>query len=134
VLTRDGNFCGVIDFGDLCAGDPAYDLAAGWILLPDGMIDRFNQAYAPDLDPATRRRARGLAVSKALVCLLIGDAGDHGRPGGKPSWGPPARESLRRLGCVTLVRNDHRRPILRKAVSQRGPAWPVLPEGSSATA
>jgi aminoglycoside phosphotransferase (APT) family kinase protein len=102
VLTRDGNFCGVIDFGDLCAGDPAYDLAAGWILLPDGMIDRFNQAYAPDLDPATRRRARGLAVSKALVCLLIGDAGDHGRPGGKPTWGPPARESLRRLGVCDL--------------------------------
>jgi hypothetical protein len=32
----------VIDFGDLCAGDPAYDLAAGWLLLPDCTIDDFN--------------------------------------------------------------------------------------------
>jgi aminoglycoside phosphotransferase (APT) family kinase protein len=28
LLTRDGNFCGVVDFGDMCAGDPACDLAA----------------------------------------------------------------------------------------------------------
>jgi len=26
----------VIDFGDLCAGDPACDLAAAWTLLPGG--------------------------------------------------------------------------------------------------
>lgn len=26
-----------------------------------------------------------------------GDAGDRELPGGKPTWGPPARESLRRL-------------------------------------
>jgi hypothetical protein len=36
-------------------------------------------------------------VIKALACLLIADAGDHGRPGGKPTWGPPARASLQRL-------------------------------------
>ncbi|MYX50365.1 phosphotransferase, partial [Streptomyces sp. SID8385] len=36
VLTADGTFCGVIDFGDLFAGDPAGDLAAAWVLLPDG--------------------------------------------------------------------------------------------------
>ncbi len=28
VLTEDGAFCGVVDFGDLCAGDPALDIAA----------------------------------------------------------------------------------------------------------
>ena len=28
LLTTDGNFCGVVDFGDICAGDPACDLAA----------------------------------------------------------------------------------------------------------
>jgi aminoglycoside phosphotransferase (APT) family kinase protein len=38
VLTADGTFCGVIDFGDLCAGDPACDLASSWILLPDRAI------------------------------------------------------------------------------------------------
>jgi aminoglycoside phosphotransferase (APT) family kinase protein len=97
VLTADGNFCGVVDFGDLCAGDPACDLAACWSLLPDEAIDRFYQSYSPAVDAATRRRARGWAVCKALVCLLVGDAGVHGRPGGKATWGPPAEASLQRL-------------------------------------
>ncbi|EFL35573.1 aminoglycoside phosphotransferase, partial [Streptomyces viridochromogenes DSM 40736] len=47
VLTADGTFCGVVDFGDLCAGDPACDLAAAWTLLPDGAADRFFAAYRP---------------------------------------------------------------------------------------
>jgi aminoglycoside phosphotransferase (APT) family kinase protein len=97
VLTEDGTFCGVIDFGDLFAGDPACDLAAAWLLLPDGAVDRFYDAYQPAPDPATRRRARGWALLKALACLFIGEAGVHGRPGGKPTWGPPAKAALRRL-------------------------------------
>ncbi|MGW5354279.1 aminoglycoside phosphotransferase family protein [Streptomyces sp. NPDC004031] len=100
VLTADGTFCGVIDFGDLLAGDPALDLAAAWILLPDGAADRFLGAYRPSPDPATVRRARGHAVLRALMCLHIGDAGDHGRPGGKSSWGPPARAALHRLAAT----------------------------------
>lgn len=97
LLTRDGNFCGVVDFGDMCAGDPACDLAACWILLPDGAIDRFHQSYTPAADAATMRRARGWALAKALVCALIGEAGVHGRPGGKATWGPPGAASLQRL-------------------------------------
>jgi aminoglycoside phosphotransferase (APT) family kinase protein len=97
LLTADGNFCGVVDFGDMCAGDPACDLAACWILLPDEVIDRFHQSYWPAADAATRRRARGWAVGKALACLLIGDAGVHGRAGGKATWGPPAAAALQRL-------------------------------------
>ncbi|TQE20933.1 phosphotransferase, partial [Streptomyces ipomoeae] len=97
VLTADGTFCGVIDFGDLFAGDPACDLAAAWILLPDGAVDRFYDAYQPAPDTATRRRARGWAVLKALACIFIGEAGVHGRPGGKRTWGPPAHAALRRL-------------------------------------
>jgi aminoglycoside phosphotransferase (APT) family kinase protein len=97
LLTTDGNFCGVVDFGDMCAGDPACDLAAAWMLLPDGFIDRFNQRYSHAGDPATLRRARGWALSKALACLLIGDNGVHGHPGGKATWGPPAAAALQRL-------------------------------------
>ncbi|WP_153813697.1 aminoglycoside phosphotransferase family protein [Streptomyces sp. SUK 48] len=113
VLTADGTFCGVIDFGDLCAGDPACDLAAAWTLLPDGALDRFHTAYRPGYraardpghvpapgpapDTATLRRARGWALLRALGCLLIGEAGRRGRPGGKPSWAPPARAALRRI-------------------------------------
>lgn len=97
VLTADGTICGVIDFGDLCSGDPACDLAAAWVLLPDDAVDRFHDSYGRSTDSATLRRARGWAVRQALSGILIGDAGDHGRPGGKPSWGPPARDALRRL-------------------------------------
>lgn len=97
VLTADGTICGVIDFGDLFAGDPAYDLAAAWVLLPDGAADRCFEAYGPVLDPATVRRSRGCAAIRALAALLIADAGVHGRPGGKASWGPPADAALRRL-------------------------------------
>ncbi|MFF2141758.1 aminoglycoside phosphotransferase family protein [Kitasatospora sp. NPDC058190] len=97
VLTADGTICGVIDFGDLCAGDPACDLAAAWVLLPDGARDRFHAAHRPTPDTATLRRARGWAVLRALSGLRIGQAGLRGLPGGKASWGPPARAALRRL-------------------------------------
>ncbi|WP_405936914.1 aminoglycoside phosphotransferase family protein [Streptomyces sp. NBC_00726] len=97
VLTANGTFCGVIDFGDLFAGDPACDLAAGWILLPDNAVDRFFASYRPAPDVATLRRARGCAVLRALSGLLIADDGDRGLPNGKSTWGPPARRSLARL-------------------------------------
>jgi aminoglycoside phosphotransferase (APT) family kinase protein len=97
VLTADGTLCGVIDFGDMCAGDPACDLAACWILLPDGFTGQFHEACQPAPQTATLRRARGWAVLHALGRILIGHAGDHGRPGGKPTWGPPAHAALRRL-------------------------------------
>lgn len=97
VLTADGTISGVIDFGDLFAGDPAFDLAAAWILLPDGGTDRFHDVYRPTADAAALRRARGWAVLRALTGIHIGEAGVRGRPGGKPTWGPPAQASLRRL-------------------------------------
>ena len=97
MLTRDGNFCGIIDFGDMCAGDPACDLGAAWLLLPEGAIDHFFQCYPSGLDAATERRARGWGLGKALACLIIGDNGAHGRPGGKTTWGPPAKKALEQL-------------------------------------
>jgi aminoglycoside phosphotransferase (APT) family kinase protein len=97
VLTADGTISGVIDFGDLFAGDPACDLATAWILLPDGAADLFHAAYRPTPDAATLRRARGWAVLRALSGILIGEAGVRGRRGGKATWGPPAQVALRRL-------------------------------------
>jgi aminoglycoside phosphotransferase (APT) family kinase protein len=95
VLTADGTFCGVVDFGDLCAGDPALDLAACWILLPDHeAIERFRAACPLARDDTTWRRARGWAIWRASGSLAIATA-DHA--GAKPSWGPPALASLRRL-------------------------------------
>ena len=97
ILTQDGTICGVIDFGDSFAGDPAFDLAAAWALLPDDTLDRFHAAYRQAPDAATLRRARGWAVLRAFSGMLIGEAGVRGRPGGKTTWGPPAHAALRRL-------------------------------------
>ncbi|MFR9768219.1 phosphotransferase [Nocardia sp. SC052] len=37
---------GVLDFGELGAGDPATDLAAAWLILPVGKSTRFFDAYS----------------------------------------------------------------------------------------
>nr|WP_206343885.1 aminoglycoside phosphotransferase family protein [Streptomyces mesophilus] len=96
VVVQDEMLAGVIDFGDLCAGDPAADLMAAWMLLPDGSASRFFDAYER-ADEATVDRARGLAVLKALVLVDIGMAGRLGRPGGKPTWEPAGYATLERV-------------------------------------
>ncbi|MEU5539492.1 aminoglycoside phosphotransferase family protein [Streptomyces sp. NPDC020362] len=96
VLTAHGTLAGVIDFGDLCAGDPAADLAAAWVLLPEGACARFLQAYG-QVDAPTVRRARGWAVLRSLSLLCIGRAWERGLPGGKRTWGPAGRAALGRV-------------------------------------
>lgn len=96
VVVTDGTLSGVVDFGELFAGDPASDLAAAWVLLPSGAAARFFTAYRV-ADAATVRRARGLAVLKSLFLMLMGQNGDRGLPGGKPAWGPAGRAALDRV-------------------------------------
>jgi aminoglycoside phosphotransferase (APT) family kinase protein len=100
VVTGGGTLTGVIDFGELCAGDPAIDLAAAWLLLPEGGAERCFAAYAL-ADPGTVRRSRGWALLKSLALLEIGRAGERGRPGGKPTWKPAGRAALDRLIAST---------------------------------
>lgn len=95
VVVSGGSISGVIDFGDMFAGDPAWDLAAAWLLLPAGRSSRFFEVYA-QADEATIRRARGLAVLKSLFLILMGQNGDQGLPGGKSPWGPLGRAALDR--------------------------------------
>lgn len=89
---------GVIDFGDMCAGDPAADLSAAWILLPAGAADRFFDAYGHP-DEATITRARGWAVLRALGLIGIGRNGRLGLPGGKPTWEPAGYATLDKAGA-----------------------------------
>ncbi|WP_242892919.1 aminoglycoside phosphotransferase family protein [Actinomadura litoris] len=96
VVVADGTLAGVIDFGDMFAGDPAWDLAAAWVILPAGAAARFFEAYA-HADEGTIRRARGLAALKGLFLMLMGRNGDRGLPGGKPAWGPAGRAALDRV-------------------------------------
>jgi Ser/Thr protein kinase RdoA (MazF antagonist) len=96
VVVSDGTLCGVIDFGELCAGGPATDLAAAWLVLPASTAARFFDAYA-DVDDATVRRARGWAVLKAVQLIGIGQRWEQGLPGGKQTWGPAGRAAFERV-------------------------------------
>ncbi|MDX3716168.1 aminoglycoside phosphotransferase family protein [Streptomyces europaeiscabiei] len=106
VVVSDGTLSGVIDFGDMFAGDPAWDLAAAWLLLPAGAASRFFEGYA-DTDEATLRRARGLAALKSLILILMGQNGERGLPGGKPTWGPAGRAALDRVLTAGSDRPSH---------------------------
>jgi len=96
VVVSDGTLAGIVDFGALCAGDPAWDLAAAWVLLPAGTASRFFDTYGR-ADRAAMRRARGLAALKSLFLMLMGQNGDRNLPGGKPHWGPVGRAALDRV-------------------------------------
>ncbi|MFK4106107.1 aminoglycoside phosphotransferase family protein [Streptomyces sp. NPDC019531] len=96
VVVSDGTLSGIVDFGAMFAGDPAWDLAAAWVLLPMGTASRFFDMYAY-ADEEAIRRARGLAAMKSLFLMLMGQNGDRGLPGGKPHWGPAGRAALDRV-------------------------------------
>jgi aminoglycoside phosphotransferase (APT) family kinase protein len=67
ILVHRGRISGVLDFGDLTAGDPAADLSAGWMLLPADCHPAFRaSAGASDTSWA---RATGWAVALGLVYL-----------------------------------------------------------------
>jgi aminoglycoside phosphotransferase (APT) family kinase protein len=70
-LVAEGQLTAVIDFGDMCAGDPATDVSAAWMLLPDSAIPPFAAAYG-GLDVDLERRALGWAVLFGLMLLAIG--------------------------------------------------------------
>ncbi len=72
ILVNDGQVSGVIDFGDITAGDPASDLSVAWMLLPPDCHDIFWSAYQAAggrADDALRARARGWALNFAVVFL-----------------------------------------------------------------
>ena len=68
ILVNAGRISAVIDFGDLTSGDPATDLSVAWMLFPAKERAVFWQAYGR-ADDDTRARARGWALSLALVFL-----------------------------------------------------------------
>jgi aminoglycoside phosphotransferase (APT) family kinase protein len=83
VVVSDGTLSGVVDFGDMFAGDPAWDLATAWLLLPAGPASRFFEVYAL-ADKATIRRSRRLAALKSLFLIRV-----------YPRRGTPGKGSVR---------------------------------------
>ncbi len=67
VVDCDGELVGLIDFGDLCAGDPACDVAAAWWLFDDESRVAFMAARAPDADLVRRARGWVAVVGSAVV-------------------------------------------------------------------
>ncbi len=70
VLVGGGTLAAVIDFGDLCAGDPATDLAGAWLLLPPSALPAFTATYGVDAE--LERRAVGWVLLFALMLVGIG--------------------------------------------------------------
>jgi aminoglycoside phosphotransferase (APT) family kinase protein len=66
LLIRDGRLAAVIDWGGAGVGDPAFDYAIAWSLLAP-VRESFRAATGVDGD--TWARARGLALSQALIAL-----------------------------------------------------------------
>jgi aminoglycoside phosphotransferase (APT) family kinase protein len=71
----------VIDFGDITAGDPATDLAAGWLVFDAPARQVFAETYAArrslvgDVWRDTWNRARGWALAIGMAILVNSD--DH---------------------------------------------------------
>lgn len=85
LVDEGGDLAGVIDWGDVCLGDPAVDLAVAYAAFAGPARGRFLAAYgagargggAPALDGERELRARALAVR--LSALLAAYAADVGR-------------------------------------------------------
>ena len=71
ILVSLGRITGVIDWGDLTAGDVATDLAVFWMLFDGAARERALAAYGP-VDMHMRARAKGWAVLFGVVLLDTG--------------------------------------------------------------
>ncbi|MEZ5987381.1 MAG: aminoglycoside phosphotransferase family protein [Hyphomonas sp.] len=76
VLVRNGKFAAFIDWGDMCAGDPATDIASVWALFDDPAA-RCTALEAYGMSEATLARARGWAVFYGVILL---ETGRHDHP------------------------------------------------------
>jgi len=72
VLVDDGGgLAGVIDWGDVCRGDPSIDLSLLWSFFPAEGRAAFLAAYGP-LTDAQLLRARALAVNLCTILAVYG--------------------------------------------------------------
>ncbi len=88
VIVRDRAVVAIIDWGDLCIGDRATDLAAAWMLFPSEVHADFSAAYGPISDD-TWERARAWAIFFGVIMVDAGSTDD-------PAWAARGRETLRR--------------------------------------
>ncbi len=75
LLIASGRLAAVVDFGDICAGDPATDLAVAWMVVPTAHRTVFRYAAGTwrSIDDATWQRARAWALALAVAYLTSSD-------------------------------------------------------------
>ncbi len=91
VLTQAGKISAFIDWGDMCVGDPASDLASIWALFGDADA-RLRAIHTYGMSDSLIIRAVGWAI---FYGVLLAETGRHDTP----------RHYL--MGCDTLQRIDH---------------------------
>ncbi|MCR2809329.1 MULTISPECIES: phosphotransferase [unclassified Microbacterium] len=89
LIARGSALVAIIDFGDVTAGDPAYDLAVAWLAFDPVGRAEFIAATGERYDAATWTRAHGWAAAVAL--LLLDHSDDN------PEYAALAAEALREL-------------------------------------
>ena len=89
MLFADGRPTAVVDFGDVCAGDPATDLSCMWMLLPGRAHSSFVEAYG-GIDADLAARARAWAALFGVILLGLGRTD-------RPSYEAVGRATLARL-------------------------------------
>jgi len=73
LVAQGSRLTGIIDFGDVTAGDPAYDLAVAWLAFDREGRERFVLATDGSYDRATWVRAHAWAAAVALMLLAHSD-------------------------------------------------------------
>ncbi|MDQ7877519.1 aminoglycoside phosphotransferase family protein [Microbacterium sp. QXD-8] len=75
LVSHEGVLVGIIDFGDVTSGDPAYDLAVAWLAFDAAGRAHFIAATGTRYDAATWRRAHAWAA--AVVLMLLAQSNDN---------------------------------------------------------
>ncbi|MBT2486218.1 MULTISPECIES: aminoglycoside phosphotransferase family protein [unclassified Microbacterium] len=73
LVSRDDALLGIIDFGDVTAGDPAYDLAVAWLAFDASGRERFRTAIGTQYDAETWKRAHAWAAAIGVLLLAHSD-------------------------------------------------------------
>lgn len=82
ILVSGSSLTALIDFGDVTAGDPAYDLAAAWMCFDVAGRRAFREATGARYDDATWVRARAWATAVATTLAVFSDDRDDLRAAG----------------------------------------------------
>jgi aminoglycoside phosphotransferase (APT) family kinase protein len=80
LLVERGVLAGIVDWVDLCRGDPAMDLSLVHGFLPPSAREEFFAEYG-EVEPSSHLRARVLALN--LMSVLARYGHDEGMPGGE---------------------------------------------------